>query len=361
LRNTLGGGRLCITRFDFMNYNQNDPVFKNIKLGFSNKYTLFSDGCYVFCLAYILGIDVIECNEKLKSAGAFMANSEGDVCLLNHTKIQSAFPGRIVSVAKYDSYDNDAALEAIAQNGKVIVKVDFDGSNSTTMDTHFVTFIGNKTLFDSLGGKEKPTSTYPVLKGLRVITLKDEVLGEMYKGYDLSNSDSMKIAVEKLCDIMDGKYITSEEHQRIINELDSKSTEQATQYAKEKQILEDKIKALDEALLNLQTTEHSWQDTADTLQRKLKVVIEYLAREDIVITTDSTEDEIKSSLSSATHSEEIADLYAAINSRLVLVEMSPEGFLEALGKLETQYEKKIESLKKKQPTLWEFIINKFFK
>ena len=181
-----------------MNYNQNDPIFKNTKLGFSNKYTLFSDGCYVFSLAYILGLDVIECNEKLKSAGAFMANSEGDVCLLNHSKIATAFPNRIVSVAKYDSYDNDAALEAIEKNGKVIVKVDFDGSNSTTMDTHFVTFMGNKTLFDSLGGKEKPTSTYPILKGLRVITLKDEVLTEVYKGYTLGDipNESIKIMID---------------------------------------------------------------------------------------------------------------------------------------------------------------------
>jgi hypothetical protein len=332
-----------------MNYNQNDPVFKNTKLGFSNKYTLFSDGCYVFCLAYILGIDVIECNEKLKNAGAFMANSEGDVCLLNHTKIASAFPNRIASVAKYDSYDNDAALEAIEKNGKVIVKVDFDGTNSTTMDTHFVTFIGNKTLFDSLGGKEKPTSTYPILRGLRVITLKDELPNEVYKGYTLSDIpvESLKVMIDKITEIQEGKWVTTEEHQRIINELDSKSTEAAQTYAKDKQILEEKIRVQDEALLNLQTTEHTWQDTADKLQRQFKIVIDFLADNDIQITSESTEDEIKSALSSATRSEEIANLYATIQTRLILSDTTPEAVLGALDDLEKEYNNKIASLKKK--------------
>jgi surface antigen len=182
----------------------------------------------------------------------------------------------------------------------------------------------------------------------------------LYRGYDLSNKDSMRVAVDKLIEILEGKYITSEEHQRIINELDSKSTEQAKLYATEKQKLEEKISILDEALRSLQDSEHSWEVTADTYERKLKVVIDFLRKNDIDISIESDETILSSALSDATHAEEIADLYAAINSRLTLSEMSPQGFLEALDALEMGYNKQIETLKKKQPTLWQFIINKYF-
>ncbi|MBU1110773.1 hypothetical protein KKB83_04095 [Patescibacteria group bacterium] len=155
-----------------INYNQNDPIYSKIFLGESKKYTLKSDGCYVFSVAYCLGIDPIECNRRLFVAGAFYADSTGDECLLNHSKIKFAFPGRIEDVVKYNSYNNDVCLGAIEKYGKCIVKVDYDGSNSTAFDTHFVTFIGDGKLFDSLGGKIKPVSTYPILSGLRIILLK---------------------------------------------------------------------------------------------------------------------------------------------------------------------------------------------
>lgn len=154
-----------------MNYNQLDPLYKKIMLGFSKKYSLYSDGCYVFSLAHVLGIDPVDCNERMKAVNGFMADSTGDKCLMDHTKIAVAFPDRISEVVKYTTYDNVACLDAIKNYSHCIVQVDYDGSPSTVFDTHFVDFIGNKTLFDSLGGKEKPTSTYPLLKGLRVIKL----------------------------------------------------------------------------------------------------------------------------------------------------------------------------------------------
>jgi len=153
-------------------YNQSDPEYKNVMLGVSSKYTLFSDGCYVINLSYILGIDPIACNESLKAVDAFKADNTGDKCLLDHTKIRLAFPDRIEDVEKVDTYDNDKCLDALEKYGKVIIKVDYDGNTASALDTHFVTFIGNKQLFDSLGGKVKPTSTYPILKGMRIVKIK---------------------------------------------------------------------------------------------------------------------------------------------------------------------------------------------
>lgn len=199
-----------------MNYNQNDSIYSSVMLGFSKKYTLKSSGCYVFALAHLLGLDPIACHNALKNAGAFMADETGDVCLLNHTKIATAFPSRVVSVAKYDSYDNDACLEAIADNGGCIVKVQ-NGSY-----THFVEFIGNKKIFDSLGGIEKPTSTYPTLLGLRVVTIKAVSATEEYKGYKLDSipTESLKVMIDAVTDLQKGELVRKAEIDKLQKQID---------------------------------------------------------------------------------------------------------------------------------------------
>jgi hypothetical protein len=209
------------------NYNQSDPIYKNTLLGNSKKYSLYSDGCYVFSLAFILGIDPIECNNILKAADCFSADSTGDKCLLDHTKIAGAFPKLISGVDKVEGYDNQKCIDAIALYGKVIVYVDYDGNPVSAFDTHFVTFIGGKQLFDSLGGKIKPTSTYPLLKGLRIVKLipqpatppetveklpKDNVIRDIYTalcgGYSEDEINwrmaSGKNLVEIITDIVSG-------------------------------------------------------------------------------------------------------------------------------------------------------------
>lgn len=133
------------------------------------------------------------------------------------------------------------------------------------------------------------------LCGLKKYTAWGSVLGwlhpkpkdSMYRGYDLSNADSMRIAVDKLCDIIDGKYISLEDHQKIINELDLKSTEQAQTYGKEKAVLEEKIRTLEEVIEQLQDTEHTWSDTADVLQRKLAAVLAELSKVGLSLSTES--------------------------------------------------------------------------
>lgn len=283
-----------------MNYNQSDPIYKQVMLGFSKKYSLFSDGCYVFSLAYMLGVDPVDCNNRLKEVGAFMANSEGDVCLLNHNKIAIAFPDKIASVSKYDSYDNEACLDAIEENGMCIVKVDFDGTNSTTMDTHFLNFIGNKKCFDSLGGKVKPTSTYPILRGLRVVNLKKNVPVETsYKGLDFTNIESMKVAVDAWASIRDGQYILKTEYDKVINEGKDREVTLAQQYEKEKQPLADKIRVLESALSELQKAEHSWGDQADTYQRKLKAIVEKLYQFSVTVSPENEEDILVGGVQSA--------------------------------------------------------------
>jgi len=119
----------------------------------------------------------------------------------------------------------------------------------------------------------------------------------IYKNYDLSNVESMKVCIDKTCEIMDGKYIAIEQHNQIINELDSKSTESANQYGKEKSILEEKVRTLEDVIQKIQDDEHSWSDKADVLERKLKAILEELLKVDLVLSIESDASVLASAVS----------------------------------------------------------------
>jgi len=346
-----------------MNYNQNDSIYASIMLGFSKKYTLKSSGCYVFSVAHLLGIDPIECHDKLKSVNAFYADETGDVCLLNHAKIVNAFPNQVASVAKYDSYDNDACLEAIAQNGGCIVKVQ-NGSY-----THFVEFLGNKLLFDSLGGKEKPTSTYTNLLGLRVLVIKKNQESNIYEGLDLTNYDSMKACIDVWKKLQDGKLISQEDHNQIIKESQTKMLEMAQKYEEEKRLLTENIKVLED----LHKQDLSWADMADVYQKKIKAIIDLFASVGIQL---SVESDVILLVSTVHDYIANAETNGAFVTRVLSDTSlgSPEAVVEALQQAKlnettiielekqiTKLDTTITELKNKQPSLLQFIINKYFK
>jgi hypothetical protein len=111
--------------------------------------------------------------------------------------------------------------------------------------------------------------------------------GDMYKGYDLSNADSMKIAIDCLVDLQNGLLIRKEQVDQIINESQAQAVAQAQQYEQEKAIKDEHIKALEESLQKLQDTEHTWADQADMYQRKLKAVVEEFAKVGVSIAVES--------------------------------------------------------------------------
>lgn len=118
-----------------------------------------------------------------------------------------------------------------------------------------------------------------------------------YRGYDLNNTDSMKVAVDKLCDILDGKYISIDDHNKIINELDAKSTLSAQTYEKEKQTLQEKIRTLEEIIKQLQEVEHSWSDTADIYERKLSAILGELQKDGVSVSIENDESALANTLS----------------------------------------------------------------
>lgn len=121
-----------------------------------------------------------------------------------------------------------------------------------------------------------------------------------YRGYDIHNDDSNKVAVDKMIDLIEGKYISIDEHNKIINELDAKSTAMAQSYGTEKSILEEKIRTLEEVIKQIQDTEHTWSDKADILERKLKAVLAELSKMGLSVNIENEEDMLVNSLHTLT-------------------------------------------------------------
>jgi hypothetical protein len=142
--------------------------------------------------------------------------------------------------------------------------------------------------------------------------------GVLYKGYDLSNTDSMKVAVDKLVDILEGKYVSISDHQKIINELDAKSTAMAQSYGKDKTILEEKIRTLEGVIEALQKTEHSWADVADKLQRKLVAILAEFQSDGVSLAVEMDEDILVRAISAHLASIEKAKLDHKLASEALL-------------------------------------------
>jgi myosin heavy subunit len=77
-------------------------------------------------------------------------------------------------------------------------------------------------------GKEKPTSTYPILKGYIIYDIEKGKSyfksyfggsqGDYYLGIDLNNKESIKVCVATWKDVVEGKYIKKEEVEKKIQE-----------------------------------------------------------------------------------------------------------------------------------------------
>lgn len=141
--------------------NQLETAKKSIFLGFSKKYTLYDSGCLVHALARLIGKPVLEVHDRLKQFKCFFADSTGDVCLLDLTKVPSAYP-ELEYIGKETEWNQDKALAAIAQAGGLIVEVDSNSIMNGTQQ-HFVYFRGNGEMEDSLGAKVRPTTYYKVI------------------------------------------------------------------------------------------------------------------------------------------------------------------------------------------------------
>jgi hypothetical protein len=161
----------------------------------------------------------------------------------------------------------------------------------------------------------------------------------MYKGYDLSNSESMKVAVDTLVDLQNGLLVRKEQVDQIISDGNQKLVDAATSYEKEKAILNTQISTLETALKNLQDTEHNWEDVADKIQRSFKAVLAEFAKVGVSLSTEMEQTLLASSV------RDYLATYTELVSNNDLLSVSLLNAQETVDRLE----KVISVLKKEYP------------
>jgi hypothetical protein len=193
-------------------YSQRDPRWANIKLG-TGTLTIGQAGCTISCVASLAGITPKEVNERLLKVNGY-ANTN----LIIWSKVKEAMPWLEWKHRGY-TYDNNQ----VAQNLPCLVEVD---GKRIGAPRHWVLYIGNQKMYDPWYGTEKTTSYYPPV-GYAIINRVGNPPGGSMSGavmygkphsYDLNNHDSMKVAVDHLNDILEGRYIKKEDHQKLLNE-----------------------------------------------------------------------------------------------------------------------------------------------
>lgn len=134
-------------------YSQNDPRWKDIKLGTSN-VTIGGYGCTITCLSMLANLTPDVVNAKMTMSGGY---AQGN--LVDWTKIKGIIPGLELEWRGY-TYDNNAVKSAISRFGGCLIEVNAAPIGGTR---HWVVYVGNQKLWDPWDGKEKPTSTYSAL------------------------------------------------------------------------------------------------------------------------------------------------------------------------------------------------------
>jgi len=231
--------------------SQRDPRWANIRLGWgdTNTSTIGSHGCTITALAMLAGLTPKEVNERLIAVKGYAAhqNTPKTFNLILWSKIKEAIPWLEFEWRNYTysgAADNKRVADAIAKNGGCLVAVDGSKIGGNTKDGHWVLYIGNQRMVDTWDGTEKPTTHYPAT-GFAIInkvgvppTQGGNGMANMYGSpnqYDLSNPESMKIAVDRLNDILTGKYIKTVDHDKAIKDLTDKMNAEKARAVTEKE------------------------------------------------------------------------------------------------------------------------------
>lgn len=151
--------------------NQLDSSMSGVMLGFSKKWDLKEAGCLVHCIARLLNKPRLEVHERLKKFKCFFADSTGDVCLLDLTRVPLAYP-ELRYIGK-QPFDQEVALGAIKKAGGLIVEVDYNPIMDGTQQ-HFVYYKGGGKMEDPLGGVERSTTYYKKVVSIRIFEFVDK-------------------------------------------------------------------------------------------------------------------------------------------------------------------------------------------
>ncbi len=149
------------------NYSQTDPRWSNEKLGNSTQKdgTIGNKGCAVtaLCNFYnrVFGTDInpSQLNKLLTDNGGYLLSSGYSIVLWGN--VYKSLP-KLRFVSRDWNYSNGLVWSWINVNPRLPVIV---CAKTSFSPQHFFVFIGGGRMVDSEDGREKSTSTYPVLTG----------------------------------------------------------------------------------------------------------------------------------------------------------------------------------------------------
>lgn len=176
--------------------SQRDQKWSTFKLGTSD-VTIGGYGCTITSLAMYIGTTPNIVNEQLKQVGGF---ANGNLVIWD--KVKEAFPG--VEITKVSREWNS---EEVSQNTPCIVEVDFDGTDRVD-NRHFVLYLGNDQMADPWTGTTDPVTKYrPLSYRLIKGTWSEVSHPDYYRELDLTNKESMKVAVDVWFRLKNGELV----------------------------------------------------------------------------------------------------------------------------------------------------------
>lgn len=195
---------------------QRQMPWGNQLLGSSNLY-IHAVGCFITEIAQIIGTTPDVVNEKLKAIQGFAPDDNGQLDLVIWSKVAEAFPGWSCEYIK--PYNNDAVLAALNEGKKVLVEVSAAPIGGGGI--HAVEYIGNHQLIDPWTATVRPTSDFPETFAYVVFSFTQPAAPAetTYKGLDLTNTESVKAAIDAWSDVANGKYISQEAYNQNINKI----------------------------------------------------------------------------------------------------------------------------------------------
>ncbi len=225
----------------------NQRAYPDILLGFSQSLTVASHGCYMTAILQALwhrgySYTVREWNDLLKSSGVY---TEKNPTLLAASVMPTCLP-KIFEAGRNESW-NDANLVKYLNDPTYFVIGEVSGKGIGGSGQHFVLIdrvdtkpdgkISMTYIDDPWGGLEdqKVTTRYNAFGNIlsfRVfkVKLKSSTgnggnMANMYKGYDLANPESMKIAVDVLVRLQSGDLVDKSKYDELQNMTAKKISE----------------------------------------------------------------------------------------------------------------------------------------
>ena len=226
----------------------NQRSYPDILLGYSKTLTVAGYGCYMVSLLQGLiekGITftVAQWNELLKSSGVYtpenptlIAASTIEAKLSNIFEVGNNEAWNDANIVKYlndKSYIvlGEVSAKGIGGSGQHFVKIDHVDVRSDGKIS--MTYIDDP--WDGLENQKVTTryNTFGNILSLRVFKIKPGSTGgnmaNMYKGYDLANPESMKVAVDVLVRLQSGDLVDKSKYTELENNISQKVSDAVSQ------------------------------------------------------------------------------------------------------------------------------------